>query len=110
MQTVSINGYNLFLSRFLDRSFQDLPDSQLVGHLNDFFCMLERSMDHSMQLPLEEDLQEIHVILVGLLHHLNPLNSGRVLHRVNFCFKLAINSVKNFYNTIIAADAEFVRH
>jgi hypothetical protein len=50
----------------LDRSFQDLPDSQLVGHLNDFFGMLERSMDQSMQLPLEEDLQEIRLLVCDL--------------------------------------------
>jgi hypothetical protein len=52
--------------RFLDRSFQDLPDSQLVSHLSDFFGMLERSMDHSMQLPLEEDLQEIRLLVCEL--------------------------------------------
>jgi hypothetical protein len=52
--------------RFLDRSFQDLPDSQLVNHLKDFFGMLERSMDHSMQLPLEEDLQEIRLLVCEL--------------------------------------------
>ena len=45
------------LMRFLERSFQELPDPELVGHLNDFFGMLGRSMDQSMQLPLEEDLQ-----------------------------------------------------
>lgn len=54
------------LMRFLDRSFQDLPDSQLVSHLKDFFGMLERSMDHSMQLPLEEDLQEIRLLVCEL--------------------------------------------
>jgi len=54
------------LLRFLDRSFQELPDAQLVGHLNDFFGMLERSMDHSMQLPLEEDLQEIRLLVCDL--------------------------------------------
>ena len=54
------------LMRFLDRSFQDLPDSQLVNHLKDFFGMLERSMDHSMQLPLEEDLQEIRLLVCEL--------------------------------------------
>ncbi len=54
------------LMRFLGRSFQDLPDPQLVGHLDDFFGMLERSMDHSMQLPLEEDLQEIRLLVCEL--------------------------------------------
>ena len=54
------------LMRFLSRTFQDLPDPQLVGHLNDFFDMLERSIDHSMQLPLEEDLQEIRLLVCDL--------------------------------------------
>ena len=51
--------------RFLGRSFQDLPDPQLVGHLDDFFGMLERSMDHNMQLPLEEDLQKLDCWFTG---------------------------------------------
>ena len=55
------------LVRFLNRSFQDLPDQQLVSHLDDFFNMLERSMDHSMQLPMEQDLVEIR-LLVSDLH------------------------------------------
>ena len=54
------------LMRFLDRSFQDLPDSQLVDHLKDFFAMLDRSMDHSIQLPLEEDLQDIRLLVCEL--------------------------------------------
>ena len=54
------------LMRFLNRTFQDLPDPQLIGHLNDFFDMLERSIDHSMQLPLEEDLQEIRLLVCDL--------------------------------------------
>lgn len=54
------------LMRFLQRSFQDLPDPQLVSHLNDFFAMLERSMDQSMQLPLEEDLQELRLLVCDL--------------------------------------------
>lgn len=54
------------LLRFLSRSFQDLPDAQLVVHLNDFFAMLERSMDHTMQLPLEDDLQEIRLLVCDL--------------------------------------------
>ena len=54
------------LLRFLSRSFQDLPDAQLVGHLNDFFAMLERSMDHTMQLHLEDDLQEIRLLVCDL--------------------------------------------
>lgn len=54
------------LMRFLARSFQELPDPQLVSHLNDFFGMLERSMDQSMQLPLEEDLQELRLLVCDL--------------------------------------------
>ncbi|MEC8492200.1 MAG: hypothetical protein VXY76_04830, partial [Pseudomonadota bacterium] len=48
------------------RSFQDLPDQQLVGHLDDFFNMLERSMDHSMQQPMEQDLEEIRLLVCDL--------------------------------------------
>ena len=54
------------LMRFLNRSFQDLPDAQLVGHLDQFFEMLERSIDHSMQLPLAEDLQEVRLLICDL--------------------------------------------
>ena len=46
------------LMRFLNRSFQDLPDQQLVSPLDDFFNMLETSLDHRMQLPLEQDLRK----------------------------------------------------
>jgi hypothetical protein len=52
--------------RFLNRSFQELPDEQLVSHLGDFFDMLERSVDHSMQLPLVEDLQEVRLLICDL--------------------------------------------
>jgi len=54
------------LMRFLNRSFQDLPDQQLVSHLDDFFNMLETSIDHSMQLPLEQDLEEIRLLVCDL--------------------------------------------
>lgn len=54
------------LMRFLNRSFQSLPDQKLVGHLNEFFDMMERSVEHSMQLPLEEDLQEIRLLVCDL--------------------------------------------
>ena len=54
------------LMRFLNRTFQDLPDEQLINHLGDFFNMLERSLDHSMQLPLVEDLQEIRLLICDL--------------------------------------------
>jgi hypothetical protein len=52
--------------RFLNRTFQDLPDEQLINHLDDFFNMLERSLDHSMQLPLVEDLQEVRLLICDL--------------------------------------------
>ena len=54
------------LMRFLNRTFQDLPDEQLINHLDDFFDMLERSLDHSMQLPLVEDLQEVRLLICDL--------------------------------------------
>ena len=54
------------LMRFLNRSFQDLPDQQLVSHLDDCFNMLERSMDHSMQLPMVEELEEIRLLVCDL--------------------------------------------
>ena len=54
------------LMRFLNRAFQDLPDKQLIVHLNDFFNMLECSVDHSMQLPLVEDLKEIRLLICDL--------------------------------------------
>ena len=54
------------LMRFLNRTFQDLPDEQLINHLDDFFNMLERSLDHSMQLPLVEDLQEVRLLICDL--------------------------------------------
>ena len=47
------------LLSFLNRCFADLPDKQLVAHLEDFFAMLDRAVDQSIQLPLEEDLEEI---------------------------------------------------
>jgi flagellin-specific chaperone FliS len=54
------------LMRFLNRTFQDLPDEQLIDHLDDFFNMLERSLEHSMQLPLVEDLQEVRLLICDL--------------------------------------------
>jgi flagellin-specific chaperone FliS len=54
------------LMRFLNRTFQDLPDEQLINHLDDFFNMLERSLEHSMQLPLVEDLQEVRLLICDL--------------------------------------------
>ena len=67
---------------FLQRSLQGLPDPKLVGHLNDFFYMLDRSMDHSMQLPLEEDLQELRLLVCDLQKGwetlLMPTTSGPV--------------------------------
>ena len=54
------------LMSFLNRTFQDLPDEQLINHLDDFFDMLERSLDHSMQLPLVDDLQEVRLLICDL--------------------------------------------
>ena len=37
---------------------------------------------------VEEDLKEVHVVPVGLLHHLHPLNLDLVLRGVLLCFEL----------------------
>ena len=67
---------------FLHRSLQGLPDPRLVGHLNDFFHMLDRCMEHNMQLPLEEDLQELRLLVCDLQQGwetlLMPTTSGPV--------------------------------
>lgn len=54
------------LLSFLNRCFADLPDQQLVAHLEDFFTMLDRAVDQSIQLPLEEDLEEIRELIAEL--------------------------------------------
>ena len=54
------------LLSFLNRCFADLPDKQLVAHLEDFFAMLDRAVDQSIQLPLEEDLEEIRELIAEL--------------------------------------------
>jgi flagellin-specific chaperone FliS len=54
------------LLSFLNRCFSDLPDKQLVTHLEDFFAMLDRAVDQSIQLPLEEDLEEIRELIAEL--------------------------------------------
>ena len=54
------------LLSFLNRCFADLPDKQLVTHLEDFFAMLDRAVDQSIQLPLEEDLEEIRELIAEL--------------------------------------------
>jgi flagellin-specific chaperone FliS len=54
------------LLSFLNRCFADLPDQQLVAHLEDFFAMLDRAVDQSIQLPLEEDLEEIRELIAEL--------------------------------------------
>ena len=54
------------LLSFLNRCFADLPDQQLVAHLEDFFGMLDRAVDQSIQLPLEEDLEEIRELIAEL--------------------------------------------
>ena len=48
-----------------ESQLSDLPDAQLVGHLNDFFAMLERSMDH-IAATLRDDLQEIRLLVYDL--------------------------------------------
>ena len=54
------------LLSFLNRCFADLPDKQLVTHLEDFFAMLDQAVDQSIQLPLEEDLEEIRELIAEL--------------------------------------------
>ena len=54
------------LLSFLNRCFADLPDKQWVALLEDFFAMLDRAVDQSIQLPLEEDLEEIRELIAEL--------------------------------------------
>ena len=54
------------LLSFLNRCFADLPDKQLVGHLDDFFAMLDRAIDQSIQMPLVDDLEEIRELITEL--------------------------------------------
>ena len=54
------------LLSFLNRCFADLPDKQLVNHLDDFFTMLDRAIDQSIQMPLVEDLEEIRELITEL--------------------------------------------
>ena len=54
------------LLSFLNRCFADLPDKQLVSHLDDFFAMLDRAIDQSIQMPLVEDLEEIRELITEL--------------------------------------------
>ena len=54
------------LLSFLNRCFADLPDKQLVSHLDDFFAMLDRAIDQSIQMPLVEDLEEIRELVTEL--------------------------------------------
>ncbi|MDA8952595.1 hypothetical protein N9H90_02405 [Pseudomonadales bacterium] len=54
------------LLSFLNRCFADLPDKQLVDHLDDFFAMLDRAIDQSIQMPLVEDLEEIRELITEL--------------------------------------------
>ena len=54
------------LLSFLNRCFADLPDKQLVVHLDDFFAMLDRAIDQSIQMPLVEDLEEIRELITEL--------------------------------------------
>jgi flagellin-specific chaperone FliS len=54
------------LLSFLNRCFADLPDKQLVNHLDDFFAMLDRAIDQSIQMPLVDDLEEIRELITEL--------------------------------------------
>jgi protein subunit release factor A len=47
----------------LNRCFSDLPDKQLVNHLDDFFSMVDKALDQSIQMPLVEDLEEIRALI-----------------------------------------------
>ncbi len=51
------------LLNFLNRCFSDLPDKQLVNHLDDFFSMVDKALDQSIQMPLVEDLEEIRALI-----------------------------------------------
>jgi flagellin-specific chaperone FliS len=51
------------LLSFLSRCFSELPDKQLVNHLDDFFAMVDKALDQSIQLPLVEDLEEIRALI-----------------------------------------------
>ena len=61
----SLRHANNLLS-FLNRCFADLPDKQLVSHLDDFFAMLDRAIDQSIQMPIVEDLEEIRELITEL--------------------------------------------
>ena len=54
------------LLSFLNRCFADLPDKQIVTHLEDILAKLCRAVDQSIQLPLEEDLEEIRELIAEL--------------------------------------------
>ena len=54
------------LLKFLNRCFTSLPDKQLVNHLDDFFSMVDKALDQSIQMPLVEDLEEIRELISEL--------------------------------------------
>ena len=54
------------LLSFLNRCFADLPDKQLVSHLDEFFAMVDKALDQSIQMPLVEDLEEIQDLIKEL--------------------------------------------
>jgi len=54
------------LLKFLNRCFTGLPDKQLVNHLDDFFSMVDKALDQSIQMPLVEDLEEIRELISEL--------------------------------------------
>lgn len=54
------------LLSFLNKCFADLPDKQLVSHLDEFFAMVDKALDQSIQMPLVEDLEEIQDLIKEL--------------------------------------------
>ena len=54
------------LLSFLNRSLAELPDETLVEHLEEFFDYVEESIEKSIQLPLEEDIEELKTLIVDL--------------------------------------------
>ena len=54
------------LLSFLNRSLAELPDETLVEHLEEFFDYVDESIEKSIQLPLEEDIEELKTLIVDL--------------------------------------------
>lgn len=68
------------LCGFLQKALGDLPDKRLVKHLDDFFLYVDRSIDSSLRLPLDDDLSEMRALIDDLhrgWHHLvSPLRAA----------------------------------